>query len=156
VKRTVVRNSSSSQECKSNILPRWSSSFRRSNLKLKTALGRLPKAYVGTIKNGWNAHQLTLTGKSSDDTISDVFDSEHYRNLCKTRVTVDGKQLPHNFFSGKHDIAFSTCLDSNRSWGLEVRVGDAWLGRVMLELCTWSYENSKLQVNNLSRVKSLC
>jgi hypothetical protein len=46
------------------------------------------------------------------NTISDVFDSEHYQNLCKTRVTLDGKQLPHKYFSGKHDIAFSTCLDS--------------------------------------------
>ena len=44
--------------------------------------------------------------------ISDVFDSEHYRNLRKTRVTVDGRKLPHRYFEGKHDIAFSTCLDS--------------------------------------------
>jgi hypothetical protein len=48
----------------------------------------------------------------SNDSISDVFDSEHYRNLCKTRVTVDGRKLPHRYFEGKHDIAFSTCLDS--------------------------------------------
>jgi hypothetical protein len=47
-----------------------------------------------------------------DDSISDVFDSEHYQNLCKTRVTVDGRKLPHRYFEGKHDIAFSTCLDS--------------------------------------------
>jgi len=44
--------------------------------------------------------------------IADVFDCEHYRNLCKTLVTVRGEQLPHCYFSGKHDIAFSTCLDS--------------------------------------------
>jgi hypothetical protein len=50
--------------------------------------------------------------KPSNNTISDVFDSEHYQNLCKTRVTVDGQELPHKYFSGKHDIAFSTCLDS--------------------------------------------
>ena len=48
----------------------------------------------------------------SNDSISDVFDSEHYLNLCKTRVTVDGCKLPHRYFEGKHDIAFSTCLDS--------------------------------------------
>ena len=27
--------------------------------------------------------------------ICDVFDGEHYARLCKTRVTVDGKELPH-------------------------------------------------------------
>ena len=43
--------------------------------------------------------------------ISDVFDSEHYRNLTKTTVTVDGKKLAHKYFSGKYDIAFSVCLD---------------------------------------------
>jgi len=48
----------------------------------------------------------------SNDSISDVFDSEHYRNLCQTRVTVDGFKLPHHYFEGKHDITFSTCLDS--------------------------------------------
>jgi hypothetical protein len=48
----------------------------------------------------------------SNDSISDVFDSEYYWNLCKTRVTVDGCKLPHRYFEGKHDIAFSTCLDS--------------------------------------------
>jgi Transposase family tnp2 len=48
----------------------------------------------------------------SNNSISDVFDSQHYRNLCKTRVTVDGRKLPHQYFEGKHDIAFSTCLDS--------------------------------------------
>jgi len=43
--------------------------------------------------------------------ISDVFDSEHYKNLRRTRVTVDGKKLDHKYFSGKNDIAFSVCLD---------------------------------------------
>lgn len=44
--------------------------------------------------------------------ISDVFDSEHYKNLCQTKVVVDGQELSHCFFSDKRDIAFSTCLDS--------------------------------------------
>ena len=43
--------------------------------------------------------------------ISDVFDGEHYQKLRRTRVTVDGKKLPHKYFSGKNDIAFSVCLD---------------------------------------------
>ena len=50
--------------------------------------------------------------KSIDNSISDVFDGQHYKNLCNTWVTVDGKQLAHKFFSDKRDIAFSTCLDS--------------------------------------------
>jgi len=44
-------------------------------------------------------------------TISDVFDSEHYWNLRKTTVTVDGKKLAYKYFSRKYDIAFSVCLD---------------------------------------------
>lgn len=49
--------------------------------------------------------------RPSKITISDVFDAEHYRELRKKRVTVDGEELPHMYFSGKHDIAFSVCLD---------------------------------------------
>src|SRR6266568_4787061 len=30
---------------------------------------------------------------------------------CKENVTVDGEKLKHKYFSGKHDIAFSICLD---------------------------------------------
>ena len=44
-------------------------------------------------------------------TIPDVFDSEHYQNLRKTTVTVNGKKLAHKYFSSKYDIAFSVCLD---------------------------------------------
>lgn len=46
------------------------------------------------------------------DCISDIFDAEHYKNLCNMTVVVDGEALPHHFFSDKHDIAFSICLDS--------------------------------------------
>ncbi|KAF7372602.1 hypothetical protein MVEN_00123100 [Mycena venus] len=49
--------------------------------------------------------------------ISDVFDGEHYRTLCRTKVTVDGKQLPHCYFSGKHDMALGICLDSYLLFG---------------------------------------
>jgi len=48
---------------------------------------------------------------TSKDSISDVFDSEHYQNLCATKVTVDSQKLPRRYFAGKHDIAFSMCLD---------------------------------------------
>ncbi|KAF7335395.1 hypothetical protein MVEN_02192100 [Mycena venus] len=50
--------------------------------------------------------------KHKSGTIADVFDGEHYRNLCKKKVVVDGKELPHNYFSGKNDIALSICTDS--------------------------------------------
>jgi Transposase family tnp2 len=49
--------------------------------------------------------------RPSKTAISDVFDAEHYRELRKKRVTVDGQELPHKYFSGKYDIAFSVCLD---------------------------------------------
>ncbi|KAJ7466343.1 hypothetical protein FB451DRAFT_1093297, partial [Mycena latifolia] len=45
-------------------------------------------------------------------TISDVFDGEHYRNLCKKKVVVDGNELSHCYFSGKFNIALSICTDS--------------------------------------------
>jgi hypothetical protein len=50
--------------------------------------------------------------KYDSDSISDVFDGEHYQNLKKEVVTIDGIPLKHNYFSGQHDIAFSICLDS--------------------------------------------
>ena len=50
--------------------------------------------------------------KSTGNSISDVFDGQHYKDLCNTWVTVDGSRLSHKFFSDKRDIAFSTCLDS--------------------------------------------
>ena len=48
---------------------------------------------------------------ASKGSISDVFNSEHYQNLCQTRVTIDGKKLDHKYFSGKYDIAFSLGFD---------------------------------------------
>ena len=50
--------------------------------------------------------------KSDPNSMSDVFDAEHYKNLKNTVVTVDGIRLPHYYFSGEDDIAFSVCLDS--------------------------------------------
>jgi len=44
--------------------------------------------------------------------VSDVFDGQHYKNLCKTWVSIDGKRLAHKFFSNKRDIAFLTSIDS--------------------------------------------
>ncbi|KAJ3506832.1 hypothetical protein NLJ89_g6648 [Agrocybe chaxingu] len=50
--------------------------------------------------------------KISKDTISDVFDSRHYQNLCRSYVTVNGKQFSYKYFSDKHDLALSICFDS--------------------------------------------
>jgi hypothetical protein len=50
--------------------------------------------------------------KSDSNSISDVFDGEHYKNLKNTVTTVDGIRLPHYYFSSEDDIAFSVCLDS--------------------------------------------
>jgi len=50
--------------------------------------------------------------KPMGNSISNVFDGQHYKNLCNTWVTVDGNQPEHKFFSEKRDIAFSTCFDS--------------------------------------------
>jgi hypothetical protein len=49
--------------------------------------------------------------QSKPGIVSDVFDGEHYQNLRKTKVVVDGKKLGHKYFSGRNDIAFSVCLD---------------------------------------------
>ncbi|KAJ7621834.1 hypothetical protein B0H17DRAFT_887211, partial [Mycena rosella] len=44
--------------------------------------------------------------------ISDVFDGQHYRDLRKKKVVVNGEELPHCYFSGKYDISLSACTDS--------------------------------------------
>jgi hypothetical protein len=44
--------------------------------------------------------------------VSDVFDGIHYRTLLTEKVTVDGTQLSHCYFSGKYDIALGICMDS--------------------------------------------
>lgn len=50
--------------------------------------------------------------KHIDETIADVFDSIHYRTLCKQYVEVDGEELDHKYFCGKFDLALGVCLDS--------------------------------------------
>lgn len=44
-------------------------------------------------------------------TTADVFDSEHYRHLLRTRVTIEGEELPHRFFSQPTDIALGLSTD---------------------------------------------
>src|SRR5438445_4016928 len=50
--------------------------------------------------------------KRMENGISDIFDGQHYKNLCKTWVSIDGKRLAHKFFSNKRDIAFLIDIDS--------------------------------------------
>ncbi|KAF9025386.1 hypothetical protein BDP27DRAFT_1248345, partial [Rhodocollybia butyracea] len=48
------------------------------------------------------------------DAISDVFDSDGYRNLLTRHVVVDGQKLPHKYFDGKYDIAFAFWHDGHQ------------------------------------------
>lgn len=50
--------------------------------------------------------------EQKDDVISDVFDTQHYRDLCQTRVEIDGNPEPYNYFSGIDDIALGFASDS--------------------------------------------
>ena len=50
--------------------------------------------------------------KQSDDSISDIFDSDAYRTLCSQDVEADGRKIGHKFFSDPRDIALSLCIDS--------------------------------------------
>ena len=56
--------------------------------------------------------------------VTDVFDGTLYRELCEQQVTVNGKTLPHRYFSDHRDIALGLSLDgfapfkrrSNSAW----------------------------------------
>jgi hypothetical protein len=55
--------------------------------------------------DGTNTHQHV------PGTVNDVFDGSHYRTLLQTRVTVDGKERPYNYFSDERDIALGLSTD---------------------------------------------
>jgi hypothetical protein len=42
---------------------------------------------------------------------TDVFNSAHYRGLLQSKVTIDGKEIPYNFFSDSRDIALGLSTD---------------------------------------------
>ncbi|KAE9394675.1 hypothetical protein BT96DRAFT_749858, partial [Gymnopus androsaceus JB14] len=48
---------------------------------------------------------------ASDTPISDVFDCAVYHRLLGRQVVADGEKLPHTYFCGEHDIAFSFYSD---------------------------------------------
>ena len=49
--------------------------------------------------------------QSEPGVMRDVFDSEHYKHLCQTYVTIGGDQLPYRFFSQPSDIALGISTD---------------------------------------------
>jgi hypothetical protein len=52
-------------------------------------------------------HQFEFTpGRKKD-----VFDCDHYWELCRTKVTVDGHEQDYCYFNSPFDIAFSFCAD---------------------------------------------
>jgi len=52
-----------------------------------------------------------LTKKLPRDKITDVFDGSLYNELCQKQVKVNGKDLPHKYFSDARDIALGLSLD---------------------------------------------
>ena len=58
------------------------------------------------------------------ENITDIFDGTLYQELCEREVTVNGKTLPHRYFSDRRDIALGLSLDgfapfkhrSNSAW----------------------------------------
>ncbi|KAF9063147.1 hypothetical protein BDP27DRAFT_1427198 [Rhodocollybia butyracea] len=49
--------------------------------------------------------------EASTTSISDVFNADGYRQLLDCKVKVDGCELPHSYFSEKHDVALSVFVD---------------------------------------------
>jgi hypothetical protein len=67
------------------------STFRTS--KLRTSL-----AIEQSIQNRFKGSVMSLTANITD-------------NLCRKKVTIDGREMPYRYFSQDTDIAFATCLD---------------------------------------------
>ena len=45
------------------------------------------------------------------DRVNDIFDGHIYRDLCRTKIEVDGQQLPCNYFSDPPNIALGLSTD---------------------------------------------
>ncbi|KAF8607089.1 hypothetical protein BDV93DRAFT_406430, partial [Ceratobasidium sp. AG-I] len=70
---------------------------------------RLTRMYLDSEMSCKLAYRATRW--SCADTISDIFDGAHYKNLLGERVTVSGTHLLHNFFSQPTDIALGLSTD---------------------------------------------
>ncbi|CDO71844.1 hypothetical protein BN946_scf184939.g68 [Trametes cinnabarina] len=53
---------------------------------------------------------------SDSTTTSDIFDGSHYKDLCSRFVTVEGRQLDHQFFADRRDIALGLSSDGFAPW----------------------------------------
>ncbi|CEL56160.1 hypothetical protein RSOLAG1IB_07613 [Rhizoctonia solani AG-1 IB] len=49
--------------------------------------------------------------KNPNNSISDIFDSSHYKKLCHTKVIIEGEEQPFYFFQDKHEIALGLVTD---------------------------------------------
>ncbi|KAG8994297.1 hypothetical protein FRB90_000459 [Tulasnella sp. 427] len=52
-----------------------------------------------------------LLYQSVDNEISDVFDSTHYKALCKTQVEIKGVRMSHQLFDSPTDVALGQSMD---------------------------------------------
>jgi Transposase family tnp2 len=68
---------------------------------------------IGLYGNKTTASTLRYrhTYTSTPGTTADIFNGEHYRNLCKTPVTIGGTPIGHDFFSQPTDITLSLSTD---------------------------------------------
>jgi hypothetical protein len=48
---------------------------------------------------------------SNDTTVEDIFDSEHYKRLCREGVKVDGKEYSHKYFQDLRELALGASTD---------------------------------------------
>ena len=99
-----------------NKLGYWAEYTKSSNKEKPTSGDDIPPPLTddfededdeGEDKDNTNNHSEDLENHE----ISDVFNSEHYWNLCGNKVTIDGRKMPYQYFSQDTDIAFATCLD---------------------------------------------
>lgn len=105
-------NDSAAEFCRLCKAPRYTATTRKPR-RLFCFLPIIPRLQ-GYFQNAKMVEQLLYRHKyeHKPGIIADVFDSLHYRTLRKQQVVVDGKTLPHKYFSGKYDVALGVCLDS--------------------------------------------
>lgn len=98
---------------------------RRRDGKPRRQFSYLPFAtrLQGFFQNPKTVEKLAYRSQfvASADRVNDVFDSELYQQLLRKHVEIDGQAQPHKYFSGKHDIAFSLCLDGYLLFGKRMR-----------------------------------
>ena len=56
-------------------------------------------------------YRHTYCEKRDSEKVTDVFNGAMYHDLCEQEVTVNGKTLPHQYFSDPRDIALGLSLD---------------------------------------------